>query len=366
MPQNRYPSFGSPLAGLATLRDATSKRESSWDRTGRNKDCIVIPRGKKRTIARLKGPGCIRHIWITVSCQKDELYLRKLLMRMFWDDEKQPSVEAPIGDFFGVGHAVAKQFVSLPLNMVAKPGRGIQAGMNCYFPMPFNRSARIEVENQSFAKVDAFYYYVDYEAYEDPADDAGYFHAQWRRENPCKRIAYPKKKGQLQADSSNEVNLDGKENYVILDARGRGHYAGCLLNVDNTEAFNQNYTWFGEGDDMIFVDNEKWPPSLHGTGTEDYFCGAWGFPSGEYAGPYHGISLAGDLEEWSGKWSVYRFHVEDPVHFKKSIKVTIEHGHANDQGNDYSSVAYWYQEEPHKRFPKMLAVEKRLPNKRYR
>lgn len=366
MDAKRNHAFGSPLAGLSTLRNATSKRESSWDRTGRNKDCMQIPKKGKRIIARLKGPGCIRHIWITISCNKDPLYLRKVLLRMFWDNEKSPSVEVPVGDFFGVGHAAAKHFVSLPLNMVAKSGRGNQAGMNCYFPMPFNRSARIEVENQCDVQVEAFYFYVDYEVYEEPQADSGYFHAQWRRENPCRRVAFKKKKGQLLADSTNEINLDGKENYVILDAKGRGHYVGCVLSVDNTEAFHQNFTWFGEGDDMIFVDGEKWPPSLHGTGTEDYFCSAWGFPSGEYAGPYHGVSLAGDVEEWSGKWSVYRFHIEDPVHFKKSIRVTIEHGHANNQGNDYSSVAYWYQAEPHKAHPRMPPVSERLPNKRYR
>lgn len=356
----------SPLAGLARLRDARSLRESSWDRTGRNKDCVTVPAKKKHTFADLQGPGSIRHIWITVSCNKDELYLRKVLLRMYWDGEKRPSVEVPIGDFFGVGHAEAKQFVSLPLNMIAKPGRGRQAGMNCYFPMPFNRSARLEIENQCSVEVEAFYFYVDYEVYPETQEETGYFHAQWRRENPCAKVNFQKKKGQLQADSSNEVNLTGKDNYVILDAKGRGHYVGCLLNVDNTEAFHQNYTWFGEGDDMIFVDGEKWPPSLHGTGTEDYFCAAWGFPCGEYAGPYHGVSLAGDVEEWSGKWSVYRFHIEDPVHFKKSLRVTIEHGHANDQGNDYSSVAYWYQAEPHKPFPKILTVTRRLPNKRFR
>lgn len=366
MIQRSYPHSGGPLAGLACLRDARSKRESSWDRTGRNKDCVAVPKGKTRTVARLKGPGCIRHIWITISCNKDPLYLRKVLFRIFWDGEKHPSVEVPIGDFFGVGHAVAAHFVSLPLNMVAKPGRGNQAGMNCYFPMPFNRSARVEVENQCEAQVEAFYYYIDYEVYEEKLADVAYFHAQWRRENPCKKVAYPKKKGQLQADSSTEVNLDGRENYVILDAKGRGHYVGCVLSVDNTEAFHQNYGWFGEGDDMIFVDGEGWPPSLHGTGTEDYFCAAWGFPCGAYAGPYHGVSLAGDVEEWSGKWSVYRFQIEDPVHFRKSLKVTIEHGHANDQGNDYASVAYWYQLEPHKVFPRMLPVMKRLPTERFR
>ena len=111
---------------------------------------------------------------------------------------------------------------------------------------------------------------------------------------------------------------------------------------------------------MIFIDGEKWPPSLHGTGTEDYFCEAWGYPSGEYSAPYHGISLGNDTREWSGKWSMYRFHIEDPIRFKKSIRVTIEHGHANNQSNDYSSVAFWYQFEPHKNFKVLPSVKKRL------
>jgi hypothetical protein len=348
---------GSPLAGLHVLREARSRRASSWDRTGKNRDYITIASKEKRALCRLEGPGCIRHLWITVSCNRDPLYLRKVLFRIYWDEEKRASVETPLGDFFGVGHGIANHFVSLPLNMIARPGRGNQAGMNCFFPMPFLNSARLEIENQCSVDLEAFFFYVDWEAYETLEEEAAYFHAQWRRENPCRKKVHPKNK---------EINLDGKENYLLLDARGRGHYVGSLLNVDNTEAFHQNNTWFGEGDDMIFIDGEKWPPSLHGTGTEDYFCAAWGFPGGEYAGPYHGVSLAGDLQEWSGKWSLYRFHIEDPLHFKKSIRVTVEHGHANNQGNDYSSVAYWYQKEPHKPFPKMPAPSKRLPNPRWR
>jgi len=156
-----------------------------------------------------------------------------------------------------------------------------------------------------------------------------------------------------------KVNLDGKHNHLIVDAKGRGHYVGCLLNVHSRTTVP--YPWFGEGDDMIFVDGEKWPPSLHGTGTEDYFCEAWCFPSGEYAGPYHGVSLGKDTENYLGMWSLYRWHVEDPVSFKKSIRVTIEHGHANDRDDEFCSVGYWYQTEPHKPFPTLPAVDARLP-----
>lgn len=172
-------------------------------------------------------------------------------------------------------------------------------------------------------------------------------------EKPCT----PVKRG------GEELNTSGDENYLILYAEGVGHYVGCVLNVDNFNAFRQKYTWFGEGDDMIFVDGEKWPPSIHGTGTEDYFLSAWGFPCGEYSEPYHGVSLAGDTAEWSGKWSVYRFHIEDPIGFTKSIRVNIEHGHANDQGNDYSSIAYWYRAEPHKRFPHLPKTLDRRPRR---
>lgn len=343
--------LGSPLAGLAELREATTKRISSWDKTGGNRDCLSIEPGETALLADIKGAGSIRHIWFTIGCQ-DNHYLRKLILRMFWDGEKNPSVETPVGDFFGVGHAVLKHFVSLPLTVIQGPGRAKNAGMNCYFPMPFASGARIEVENECQVPVGAFYYYVDYEQYDSLADNLGRFHAMWNRENPCQAVKHP--------DPNNEINLTGEENYLILEAEGRGHYVGCVLNVDNINAFHQNYNWFGEGDDMIFIDGEKWPPSCHGTGTEDYFCEAWGFPSGEYSGPYTGVSLGSDTLEYGGKWSVYRFHIEDPVHFKKSIRVGIEHGHANDQSNDYSSVAYWYQTEPHHKFT-ILPVDKRLP-----
>ena len=227
--------------------------------------------------------------------------------------------------------------------------------------MPFGTSARIQVINEANEPIKNLFFYVDYELIEDPIpDDLGRFHAVWNRENPCKPINYPSDIKNPAPWDLPGLNITGDENYVILNAEGKGQYVGCVLNIDNFNSSNQVYTWPGEGDDMIFIDGEKWPPSLHGTGTEDYFGAAWGFPSGEYAGPYHGVSLAGDIQEHAGKWSLYRFHIEDPIHFTKSIRVTIEHGHANDQGNDYSSVGYWYQLEPHKGLPELPDVEKRL------
>ncbi len=253
---------------------------------------------------------------------------------MYWDEENKPSVESPIGDFFGIGHSVVKHYISLPLTMTTA------RGFNCYFPMPFNDLAEIEIVNECDTEIRAFYYHIDYELYDKLDDDIGYFHAKWRRERPKA----------IRADK----NLDGKHNYLILYAEGRGQYIGCILSIHGLRP-----GWWGEGDDMIFVDGETWPPSVHGTGTEDYFGAAWGFAH-EFYGPYHGLPLRGE-DDWTGYFSMYRFHIEDPIVFRKSIKVTIEHGHANDRSDDISSVAYWYQVEPHIEFSKMPPPEDRIP-----
>jgi len=327
------PTIRGVLWSLPYLRNAVTKRESSWDRTGGNRDYITIKPGDTATLAKIKGTGAIRHIWITISCP-DKYYLRKILLRMYWDHENKPSVESPIGDFFGMGHGIAKHYISLPLTMTC------DKGFNCYFPMPFFDYAEIEVVNECDTEVRAFYYHIDYELYDKLEDEVGLFHAKWRRE---KTVAQKTK-----------VNLTGENNYLILYAEGRGHYIGCVLSVHGLRP-----CWWGEGDDMIFVDGEKWPPSLHGTGTEDYFCSAWGF-NREYWGPYHGFPLWGK-RSWLGYHTMYRFHLEEPVVFRKSIKVTIEHGHANDRADDISSVAYWYQTEPHIEFTTMPPPEERIP-----
>lgn len=336
MSRQKFISFGG-LASLPIMRECRTRRESSWDRTGGNRDFIVIKPKETAIIANLKGPACIRHIWMTGGAR--ELYfLRKVLLRMYWDGETKPSVESPLGDFFGLGHGIPYPFISLPLTAV---GRGDRLGLNCYFPMPFNKSAKIEIINECNTEM-VLYYHIDYEVYEEEFDESVLrFHAKWRRE-VCKKVRA-------------KVNLTGEDNYLVLYAEGSGHYIGCVLNVKALEP-----GWWGEGDDMIFIDGEKWPPSLHGTGTEDYFCSAYGFGWQHY-GPYHGVIQVGNVIDWTGRWTVYRFHIEDPIVFKKSIKVTIEHGHANDRGDEWSSVAYWYQVEPHIEFTKIPPVEERLP-----
>ena len=354
------------LRDLTKFKEVRTRRISSYDKTGGNLDFIRIPRDRKVTLANIKGAGCITHIWFTINC-RDNDYLRKILLRMYWDGEKDPSVDTPLGDFFGIGHGVAKSFQSLPLNIVGGTGmKGDRAAFNCYWPMPFSKSAKVEVVNECYCMIDNFYYHIDYEEYKQPDEDALMFHAKWRRENPCDGE-------KLAGENVFEAfikpkNLSGEGNYVILEAEGKGHYAGCILNVDNLEIGDKAlkfgktpFEWWGEGDDMIFIDGEKWPPSLHGTGTEDYFLHAWGMQKDSFL--YAGTSLYEFDPDFKNrrKCTAYRFHIDDPVRFKKSIKVTIEHGHANTQSNDYSSVAYWYQTEPHRPWALMPKADERLP-----
>jgi hypothetical protein len=351
----------SSLADLARLRAGVRReRISSWDRSGGNRDFWTFEPGQAHPIAEIDGAGCIKHVWMTMS-SPDAQYARKVVLRMWWDGEsvQTPSVEVPIGDFFGIGHGIVKNFCSLPLAMSPSDGRGF----NCFFPMPFADGARIEVTNQTTDQFN-LYFYVDYEAYDCLDDGYGRFHAQWRRENPTPGWGDPSRRFRQDRAYGREVyatpNLSDAENYVILDAEGTGHYVGCHLDVD-CFARDKN-DWYGEGDDMIVIDEEPWPPRLHGTGTEDYFNTAY-CPREEFCTPYYGITVYSGTQEWpwKGKNSLYRFHVEDPIYFERSIRVSIEHGHANNLSNDYSSTAYWYQSEPHRPFPPLPPVEARLP-----
>jgi hypothetical protein len=351
------------LANLARQRQARRRRASSWDRNGGNFDFLLISPGQAVTLCDIEGAGVVRHIWCTIAAPGNAHYPRTTVLRMWWDGAASPCVEAPIGDFFGIGHGIVKNFWSLPLSMSPQDG----LGFNCFFPMPFTQRARMEVANEGQTAM-MFYYYVDYEEHDRLDADLLRFHAQWRRENPTQgwgegRFDDDPEQGRLgeqRLRAWSTPNLDGKGNYVILEAQGRGHYVGCNLNVDVFA--RQPDDWYGEGDDMIFIDGEVWPPTLHGTGSEDYFNTAF-CPRQEFCTPYHGITVYSGTEEWPwrGKNSLYRFHIEDPIMFQKSIRVTIEHGHANDMSNDYSSTAYWYQTEPHAPFPPLLPVEQRLP-----
>ncbi len=316
---NPVESLGSPLAGLALPKSGIPKHEGSWDRSGGNGDARGVDPGQTITLLDYKGAGIIRRFWVTIAPRAEMTIHRQAILRMYWDDEPTPSVECPVGDFFGVGFGEQKDYISLPLNETS-------GGYNCYWPMPFHRSARWTLTNLSKKRIDAFYYNIDFTAYEQLAPDLRHFHAQWRRENPTK----------------------AGQNYTILDATGQGHFVGAALFMQNRRGKGFGFL---EGDEMIYVDGEA-KPSIIGTGTEDYFSSGWYFDRGLYSAPYHGVQI---LDTQKGRVNAYRWHIEDAMPFKKSLKVTLEHGHANDHEGDYSSVAYFYQSEPHASYPALPA-----------
>lgn len=329
-----------PLGNISTLRDSVTKRASSFDRKGGYFDSVPVKAGQTFTLLDTTGAGSIRHIWMTIN-SPSELHLRELVLRMYWDGETDPSVEVPLGDFFGTGFGMYHTWHSLPLTVQDR-------ALNCYFPMPFATHARVTVTNDGAKDVEQLYYHVDYEVYPSPAlvANQGRFHATWRRENPTKSIP---------TEQSHRLHPSGDNNYIFLDATGKGQVVGIVLNV---QGFATG-AW-AEGDDMWFVDGEKWPPAVHGTGLEDYFGNAWGFQE-EFNYPFIGYSRKGNPDA-TGFHTMYRFHIQDPIYFSKSLVGGIEHGHANSRSDDFSSTAYWYQTEPHKKFEPLPPVEKRMPN----
>ena len=345
-----------PLSNIAQIVDARSKRISSYDRKGGNGDCIGIDPGQTKVIAEMAGAGIVKHIWITISC-KDELIRRNLILRAYWDGQDHPSVESPIGDFFGQGWGMKYNFISLPL--AAAPANG--NALVCYFPMPYGKGAKFTIENQSNLTVDSFYYYIDYEEHDAIPDEMGRFHAQYRQE-----VTVPESDV---GDVENEWSVFGpfadnptdRDNYVFCEPEGRGHFVGVNYYINSPSPI-----WYGEGDDMFLVDGEPWPGSAHGTGTEDYFNQSW-CPDEHYCHPYFGTARApGRLNDsprfgWLGRTHVYRVHLEDPIRFKKSLCASIEHGHANCLTLDLASVAYWYQTMPSKPFPSLPSKEERQP-----
>lgn len=337
------------LLSLPLIRQAKTCRSSSWDRTGGNKDNVTIDPGARHTLAEIEGSGQISHIWMTVA-SPDLYWGRRMVLRAWWDGEDSPSVEAPLGDFFGQGNCRTSEWWSLAFSAGPVSGRGL----NCWLPMPFYDGARIELENQGPLPALAVYYYVDYELWPAEHGDLarlGRLHAWWNREAPTHAVDHSLATPRF---GFRGENLTGDENYLLVEAEGEGHYIGCNLFI-----YNESGGWWGEGDDMFFIDGENFPPSLHGTGTEDYFGTAWS-PSRQYFSPYHGVSFA-ERRDWRGFSSWYRFHLTDPIRFRKSLKATIEHGHANDRSDDWSSVAYWYQREPHRRFQPLPPPSSRIP-----
>ena len=308
---------------LPKLKECKLIQVSSHDPSGGNNDRIIIPPRSSATILDVAGPGVIVRIWMTID-SRDPHFLRRVLIRMYWDKETDPSVEVPFGDFFGCGFEY-KQYATPYLGMTS-------GGYVCFFPMPFEERARVVVVNETGQEIPAFYYQIDYQKLEKPIDnDIAYFHAYWNR----------------------DVRTDYDSSYTVLNAKGKGHLVGVSMNM---QSYEQNLG-FLEGDEKIFIDGEK-KPSIYGTGTEDYFSSGWYFSKGEYAAPYNGLVLKDDS---LGRIAAYRFHIPDPISFKKALKFTIEHGHGNTEIADYSSTAYWYQLEPHKKFPPILKAGLRIP-----
>lgn len=289
---------------------------------------IGIKPGETLTLADIKGPGAIQHVWMTLTGP-----WRFSVLRIYWDNEKSPSVEAPAGDFFCQGWGKAGLMGSLPV--CVNPG----SGFNCYWTMPFRKSARITLTNIGLDEM-RIYFQVDYTLTPVP-QEAAYFHAQFRRSNP----------------------LPYKSDYTILDGvRGAGHYVGTYMawQVNNNR-------WWGEGEIKFFMDGDREFPTLCGTGTEDYFCGAYNFEVKEpvphyqeFSTPYsgmHQVIRPDGLYQANLRFGLYRWHIMDPVRFEKELRVTIQAlgwragGRYLPLQDDIASVAYWYQAEPHAVFP---------------
>lgn len=308
---------------LPYLKESRLIQISSHDTTGGNNDFIAVPAGAVARLADIQGPGVVTMIWVTIA-SPDKYFLRRILLRMYWDGEQSPSVEVPIGDFFGTGFQY-KHYLTPFVGMSS-------GGYYSYFPMPFASGARIEIVNETGQEINSFYYHIDYQKLSEPLEPSvARFHATWHR----------------------ELRTFPGRYYTILEAEGEGHLVGVNMSMQSYDGGLS----FLEGDEMIYVDGEK-EASVKGTGTEDYFNSGWYFNQGEFAAPYHGLIIKDDS---LGRIAAYRFHVLDVIPFKKSIRALIEHGDRNTEIADYSSTAYWYQKEPHRPFDKMMPPALRIP-----
>jgi hypothetical protein len=290
--------------------------------------CVSIAAGQTKTLMENDGPGIIRHIWFTLGAD----FHRDLVFRVYWDGDETPSIETPVGDFFCQSWKKTQDIVAIPINV------NPNGGLNCFFPMPFRKHARVTVTNESPNPLPHFFYTINY-TLEAVPDDALYLHAQWRRTNP---VAY-------------------KDDFTMIDGiKGKGQYVGTFM------SWQQNNTgWWGEGEIKMYMDGDTEYPTICGTGTEDYFGGAWCFGrnySAPFFGyqdirssPYGGVSPEGP--DVGRRRTLYRFHIADPVYFDSELKVTMQALGWRSDGrflplqDDISSVVYWYQALPHAPFP---------------
>ncbi|MBN2505151.1 MAG: DUF2961 domain-containing protein [Verrucomicrobia bacterium] len=316
-----------------------------------NYDNFRVPAGETHVLLDERGPGVITHLWMTFLGPEPQAWAKEgsanhqeMLLRMYWDGQERPAVEAPVGDFFANSFGKRSEVTSLPVVVEDADS------YNCFWQMPFRKSARIELVNQSDKPVGLLYYNVDWIEKDALPADTPYFYAQYRQEYPA---------------------VSGRD-YVVLETRGKGHYVGTVLSVRT-----RSPSWFGEGDEKIYIDGET-KPSIWGTGTEDYFLSAWGLKTTQT--PYFGVPC---FDQWGivgGHTSAYRWHVCDPIVFRTGIKVTFEHfgwiapdenpGYRstswNEREDDYASVAFWYQtglptfdaRAPHARARRLPSLER--------
>lgn len=320
--------------GMATLENGSAARNARDLGVGwKVNPYVVIKPGQTFTLAEINGPGAIQHIWMTPTGS-----WRFSILRIYWDNEKEPSVEVPVGDFFGMGWGEYAPLRSLAV--CVNPG----SAFNCYWVMPFQKKCRITMENINEQPIH-LYYQVDYTLTEVP-EDAAYFHAQFRRTNP---VPY-------------------KEVYTIVEGiGGKGQYVGTYI------AWGvHNNGWWGEGEIKFYIDGDSQFPTINGTGTEDYFCGSYDFENQkthqyeEFSTPYaglHQVIRPDGLYRSQQRFGMYRWHIMDPIRFQKDLKVTIQdlgwrhNGTYLPQRSDIASVAFWYQSEPHQPFPKLPPKE---------
>ncbi|MFN2303591.1 MAG: glycoside hydrolase family 172 protein [Anaerolineales bacterium] len=325
--------------GKAQLGSEISEAAADLGQGWKVSPCIEIKQQEVVEIANIGGPGVIQHMWFTVA----EEFWRSLILRLYWDDEEQPSVLVPLGDFFCNGWNKACRVNSLPI--VVNPN----GGFNSYWEMPFHKNARISIENIGIKPVKYFFYQITY-ALMDIPDDCGTFHARWQRRNPLP-------KGDL---------------FTIVDGVvGQGHYIGTYL------AWGVNQTgWWGEGEIKFYIDGDDGFPTICGTGTEDYFGGAWAFVEGTgetqhygtYSTPYlgfHQILQPDGFMQSQTRFGLYRWHVMDPIRFQSDLKVTIQdlgwrkakQNRYLQRSDDIASTALWYQAEPHHLLPEMPSMD---------
>jgi len=307
---------GGGARAIPDARNAAARLGPGW----KVRPCIRLEAGATTALAEVEGPGVIQHIWIT---SRPEAY-RDVVLRAYWDDEPTPSIEVPLGDFFCIGHGLRYNVSSLPV--AVNPS----GGFNSYWPMPFRRRARVTVENQRPEPIDDFFYQITYSLTEIP-DRVAALHAQWRR---------------------SLTRRERPEHFILDGVRGQGHYVGTFL------AWTQlSNGWWGEGEIKVYLDGDGEHPTICGTGTEDYVGGAWGFGGETFSTLFLGYPLRRVEAGKVPRHALYRWHLLDPIRFKRDIKVTVQAlGCWPDDTyqpltDDIASTAYWYQGEPHAAFP---------------